>query len=392
MAFRIFLLAACLAFVSCFINSSHAALLNLNVVTYGAPATGLSDATPAFLKAWTAACSSASEATITVPQGRYMIKPVIFRGPCKNSITFKISGTIVAPSGLNALGNTGYWILFIKVNKLSVLGGTLDAKAANFWACRKAGKSCPVGARSMTFNWVNDGLISGLTSINSQMSHLVINSCNNVVVQNVRLTAPDDSPNTDGIHVQGSTGVTITGSTLRTGDDCVSIGPSSKNLYISGIKCGPGHGVSIGSLGNSANEGGVQNVTLINSIFTGSDNGVRLKTWARASNSFVNNVAFENLIMSNTRNPILIDQNYCPSNTGCPTQSSGVKISQITYKNIKGTSASPIAVKMDCSPSKPCSGIKLQDINLTYMNTKATAYCKNAGGTSSSVISPQSCL
>lgn len=95
----------------------------------------------------------------------------------------------------------------------------------------------------MTFNWASNVVISGLTSINSQLSHLVINSCNNVVVRNVNLIAPDQSPNTDGIHVQSSTGVTISGATLKTGDDCVSIGPGTRNLLITNIKCGPGHGV-----------------------------------------------------------------------------------------------------------------------------------------------------
>jgi polygalacturonase len=97
--------------------------------------------------------------------------------------------------------------------------------------------------QSITFNWANDILISGLTSINSQSTHLVINSCKKVVVRNVRTIAPDQSPNTDGIHVQASTGVSITGSTLQTGDDCISIGPGTRNMLMSGIKCGPGHGI-----------------------------------------------------------------------------------------------------------------------------------------------------
>lgn len=97
--------------------------------------------------------------------------------------------------------------------------------------------------QSITFNWANNIVISGLTSINSQQTHLVINSCNNVVVRNVKLIAPSESPNTDGIHVQSSAGVTITGGILQTGDDCISIGPGTTNLHISNIKCGPGHGV-----------------------------------------------------------------------------------------------------------------------------------------------------
>lgn len=97
--------------------------------------------------------------------------------------------------------------------------------------------------QSITFNWVNDAEIKGLTSINSQLMHLVINSCKNVKVSNVKIIAPDLSPNTDGIHVQSSTGVTITNALIKTGDDCISIGPGTRNLWMENIKCGPGHGV-----------------------------------------------------------------------------------------------------------------------------------------------------
>ncbi|KAK4784687.1 hypothetical protein SAY86_019055 [Trapa natans] len=363
-----------------------------NVLNYGAKTDGATDSTSPFLKAWAAACGSTAAATIYVPKGRFLLKAVVFRGPCKSSITVKVDGTLVAPLDYWALGNSGYWILFIQVNNVTLLGGSLDARAAKFWACRNSGQSCPPGARSITFNWANDITISGLTSINSQLSHIVINSCNNVLVKNVKTYAPDQSPNTDGIHIQGSTGVTISGSTLQTGDDCISIGPGTKNLFMTNIKCGPGHGVSIGSLGWTMTEVGVQNLTLTNSVFIGSDNGVRIKTWARPSNSFVKNVLFANLIMSNVKNPIIIDQDYCPNNAGCPNQSSGVKISGVTYKNIQGTSATQNAVIFECSKSKPCSGIRLQDIKLTYMNKASSSSCTNVGGSSSGVLIPRSCL
>ena len=97
--------------------------------------------------------------------------------------------------------------------------------------------------QSLTFNWANNIYLSGLTSLNSRQSHITINSCNNVLVKNVKIMAPDQSPNTDGIHVQSSTDVTITGTTIQTGDDCISIGDGTKNLFMTHIKCGPGHGV-----------------------------------------------------------------------------------------------------------------------------------------------------
>lgn len=77
---------------------------------------------------------------------------------------------------------------------------------------------------------------------------------------------------------------------------------------------------SIGSLAKLLNEDGVENVTVSSSVFTGSQNGVRIKSWARPSTGFVKNVFFQDLIMNNVQNPIIIDQNYCPSNKGCPTE------------------------------------------------------------------------
>lgn len=125
---------------------SNAASTTYNVIRFGAKPDGKTDATQPFLMAWSAACRSATPSTIYVPKGRYLLKAIVFRGPCRSKITFQISGTLVAPTDYRALGNSRYWILFIKINRVSVIGGTLDAKGAGFWACRKYRQNCPVGA------------------------------------------------------------------------------------------------------------------------------------------------------------------------------------------------------------------------------------------------------
>lgn len=143
---------------SCIVFLSFTTLLSItsaapfNVVSFGAKSDGRTDSTQSFLKAWASACSSVQPATIYVPRGRYLIKAAVFRGPCKNRITVQIDGTLVAPDDYRALGNSGYWLLFIQVNRLSVIGGILDAKGAGFWACRNSGKNCPVGARVCCIN------------------------------------------------------------------------------------------------------------------------------------------------------------------------------------------------------------------------------------------------
>ncbi|KAL2529887.1 Pectin lyase-like superfamily protein [Forsythia ovata] len=368
--------------------------LAYSVVGFGAKGDGRTDSTLAFLRAWIAACSSTRPTILSVPRGTFLIKSVTFTGPCRNSIQFAIQGKLVAPDNYYAIGNSGYWIQFYKVSRLSIIGGTIDAKGASFWSCRRHGQSCPQGARSISLQWCNNVLVRGLTSYNSQIMHISINRSTNVKIQNVNINAPSGSPNTDGIHVEYSMGVTITDSTIRTGDDCISLGQGSMNVWVEQIGCGPGHGISIGSLGNSLNEGGVQNVTVTNSVFTKTQNGVRLKSWARPSSGYARNIVFRNLIMRNVGNPVIIDQKYCPNNR-CPHENSGVRISQVTFKNIKGTSSTQAAMTFRCSASNPCYGIKLQDIKLTYINRlrKPTlAYCENAGGSSSGTVFPKSCL
>ncbi|PQQ03389.1 polygalacturonase [Prunus yedoensis var. nudiflora] len=386
-------------FMGVLLSNAAAASNSFNVMKFGAKPDGKTDSTQAFVKTWASACSSASgqpnaDAVMYIPNGRFLIKAVVFRGPCKTRrVTVRIDGTLVAPQtiGLWATQATGFYSL--RSPELQCLVVPSMPKVLHFGLAGDLGRLALLElGSSITFNWANNIVISGLTSINSQQTHLVINSCNNVVVRNVKLIAPSESPNTDGIHVQSSAGVTITGSILQTGDDCISIGPGTTNLHISNIKCGPGHGVSIGSLGKELKEDGVQNVTLTNAVFSGSDNGVRIKSWARPSTGFVRNILFQNIIMRNVENPIIIDQNYCPNNRACPNQSSGVKISQVTYRNIQGASATAEAVTFDCSPSHPCTGIRLQNIKLTYMNRDATSSCKNIDGTSSGLLVPQSCL
>ncbi|KAL9437324.1 hypothetical protein AB3S75_023228 [Citrus x aurantiifolia] len=384
-----------LIFSSLFFSSSLAIpVVTYNVISLGAKSDGRSDSTKAFLAAWAKACGSTAASTIYVPPGRYLLHNVVFQGQCRNNeITIRIDGTLVAPSDYRVIGDAGNWILFEHVNGVYIYGGILDGQGAGLWACKRSGNNnCPSGATTLSFSNSNNILINGLTSQNSQMFHVVINGCHNVKVQGVRVSASGNSPNTDGIHVQSSSDVTILNARIGTGDDCVLVGPGTTNLWIENVACGPGHGISIGSLGKEMHEAGVQNVTVKTVTFTGTENGLRIKSWGRPSTGFARNILFQHALMKNVDNPIVIDQNYCPDNKNCPGKPSGVKISDVTYQDIHGASATEIAVKFDCSPTYPCSGINLEDVKLIYKNQPAEASCRNADGSASGFVEPNSCL
>ena len=136
-----------LTFLSMFISVVLASPMTYNVVSLGAKADGKSDSTQAFVSAWTKACASVQPAIIYVPVGRFYLRQLVFRGPCKNNaIIMRIAGTLVAPSDYRILGYTGNWVVFEHVDGVTISGGILDGQGTGLWACKASGNSCPSGA------------------------------------------------------------------------------------------------------------------------------------------------------------------------------------------------------------------------------------------------------
>ncbi|GLJ52154.1 hypothetical protein SUGI_1109460 [Cryptomeria japonica] len=75
---------------------------------------------------------------------------------------------------------------------------------------------------------------------------------------------------------------------------------------------------------------------------------------------------------------------------------SNVKISNVLYQNITGTSASNAAIAFECSQSVPCEEIKVDHINLSCNDGKTNAQflCRNAHVTAvdAGAVSPTPCL
>ncbi|XP_027938004.1 polygalacturonase-like [Vigna unguiculata] len=339
----------------------------VNVNDYGAHGDGKTDDTLAFKKAWKVACSSAG-AVFVVPQKSYVLKPITFSGPCKSNIAVQISGTLEAsdnPSDYS--GDRTHWIMFHSVQKLSVNGGgTIDGNGNIWWqnSCKRNHKlPCKKAPTALTFYRCNYLTVEDLTIKNGQQMHVSFEESKNVIASGLTVTAPEDSPNTDGIHITNTQNIQILNTVIGTGDDCISIESGSTNVQATKITCGPGHGISIGSLGSGKSKDFVSGVTINGAKFSGTTNGVRIKTWQGGSGS-ASNIKFQNIEMDKVMNPIIIDQNYCDQATPCKKQKSAVEIRNVLYENIKGTSASDVGVQFECSEKFPCKGIVLQNVEL----------------------------
>lgn len=168
--------------------------------------------------------------------------------------------------------------------------------------------------QNLSFNYLNSSTIQDITSKDSKNFHMNVNGCNNFTLNRVTISAPKESINTDGIHVARSKNVNITDCVIGTGDDCISIGDELEQLHITKVTCGPGHGISVGSLGKTPGEKPVVGVYVKNCTFINTDNGVRVKTWPASHQGVVTELHYEDIVVQNVSNPVVIDQVYCPYN------------------------------------------------------------------------------
>ncbi|KAL4195217.1 hypothetical protein AMTRI_Chr05g63520 [Amborella trichopoda] len=367
---------------------------DFNVLSYGAIGDGETDDSEAFLKTWNEACKFSSPSKMIIPVGRtFLLYPVTFSGPCKSPLTtVSIMGNIVAPPSIlpwKKSGKMGRWLHIRRVSGLHIYGhdyATIHGSGHTWWPHMCGENHSPV----LSLFSIEHLLITGLSIMNSPQVHLAMYLCKFVDIKGMKLDTPGDTANTDGIKISHSQHVTIRQSVIGVGDDCIAMLTGTSDVNISTTTCGPGHGISIGSLGKGAPEDIVEDVRVTNISFIGSTNGARIKTWQGGA-GLVRNILFENLTFTDVANPIIINQYYCNGHRGCKNQTSSIKISKIKYVNLHGTSSRDVAITLACC-SVACHDIVLNDVNLTIANPKpgetATSYCLNVHGLAQGVVNP----
>ncbi|PAN20976.1 hypothetical protein PAHAL_3G427100 [Panicum hallii] len=380
-----------------------------DVGSFGAAGDGKTDDTAAFQEAWTQACSSAQPAVVLVPAGQsYILKETNLTGPCKSRVTFQLEGTLVAPEDKSGWGNPGHprWIKFTGVDGLTVAGeGAMDGRGKSSWrnSCRtNHTMPCTFAPAALTFASCSNVEVEGITLLNAPQIHLLLERCRDVTLSRLTISSPSDSPENDGIHVGHSDGVRILGAKIKAGDDCLSVATGTTNLYATRIECGPGHGISIGSLGRGNSRAEVSNITVDGARVSGTLFGARIKTWQGGS-GYARGIRFLNMAMDKVKNPIVIDQSYCttsdPSNTSAcdhkQSQSSAVQVSDIVFSKIRGTTVARDAIRLHCSQASPCRDVVLRDVQLKTRKrgkkNAATSTCENTLLAESSNVSPAPC-
>jgi len=250
--------------------------------------------------------------------------------------------------------------------------GTIDGQGAAWWTAFRSNPAMTHRPYLIKISDCTRVLITGVTLKNSPMFHLVPQNCTDVTIQGIHISAPANSPNTDGIDPSGWNFL-ISGCAIDTGDDNIAIKPvaarrpGNKDFLIRDCAFGHGHGCSIGS----GTVGGIEDLTVSHCTFDQTDSGIRIKT-GRDRGGLLQNVTYENLKMTAVKNPIYIIDFY-PERTA-PKDPATEKPEPVTERTpinknivIRNLTAAdcPTAGTIRGLPEMPIDGVTLTNVKLS---------------------------
>ncbi|KAM0947287.1 putative glycoside hydrolase, family 28, pectin lyase/virulence factor [Dioscorea sansibarensis] len=236
-------------------------------------------------------------------------------------------------------------------------------------------------------------LISNLTFLNSPFWTIHPVYCSNVVVKNVTILAPLNSPNTDGIDPDSSSTVCIEDCYIESGDDLVAVKSGwdqygiamarpSTNITIRRVSgttptCS---GVGIGS----EMSGGISNILVQDLHVWDSAAAVRFKT-DEGRGGYITNITITNVTMERIKIPVRIsrgskdhpDENWDPK--ALP------RISNILIANIVGVDIKKAPV-LEGIEGTMFEGICFRNVNLSVEGSKAKWKCEYVGGEAYDVL------
>ncbi|WJX86022.1 hypothetical protein P8452_68387 [Trifolium repens] len=355
-----------------------------NVMDYGARGDGKTDDSQAFASAFSSACKAGGMATLIIPAEKsFMTTGVIFNGPCNTKIHIQFDGKIVAPPK-EEWKNGKYLVSIEYLDGLTIDGngqGGADGDGSTWWQCQGCDRP-----GVFYFHSCNDLSVSNIIVTNSPSDHVSVNKCNGATFSHISIDAPPTSPNTDGFDISFSSNILVEDSNIKSGDDCIAINGDSSFINATGVTCGPGHGISVGSLGKVRPDDHVSDVHVRNCTFTGTSNGGRIKT-TMGGLGYAKSIIFEQIILVDVKNPIVIDQRY-----GDTELDTDVVVSDVTFRGFTGTCSGDIAINLDCS-SSGCHNIVLdQNKIMSTSGKELSVVCNNAHGTATNTIPYVSCL
>ncbi|XP_062074412.1 probable polygalacturonase [Humulus lupulus] len=263
--------------------------------------------------------------------------------------------------------------------------------------------------KSKSLRYTRPCLIELVYSTNVQISRLnLLNSpswnihpvySSNIIIQGLRIIAPINSPNTDGIDPDSCTNIKIEDCFIVSGDDCVSLksgwdqygiafGMPTKQVIIRRLTCSSPQQAVI-TLGSEMS-GGIEDVRVEDIVTTNTKSGVRIKTTV-GRGGFVKDIYFRRMNMKYMRHVLLMTGDYSTHADHGYDHKAFPLVHNINYRDIVAQSVRMTA-QLDGISGHPFTGMCFSNVtvSLSAIAEKVQWNCLDVSGVSSGVV-PKAC-
>jgi polygalacturonase len=364
------------------------------VTDYGAVGDGRTLNTEAIAHAIDA-CVKHGGGEIVVPPGVFITGPIELKSgvalviekdaTLRASDTFSDYGTALEPSGDPLTDEFRPMVKPIigaeNASNIAIRGGgTIDGAGAKWWervmAMKAAGASSGKGGvppghrpRLILLRDCQRVQIAGITIKDSPNFNIALFRCDDVVAEDLTITAPAKSPNTDGIDPANCRNVIIRRCTIDVGDDnvsfkCVRGSRPLENVLVTDCTFKHGHGASVGSALGS----GIRNITVQKTSFEGTTPAIRIKS-ARDRGAVVENILYKDITMKDVSAAIYINMYYFDAAGQKERAMKHVTdttpiIRKVRIENVTATNAKS-AGEIVGLPEMPVSDVVLKNVNIS---------------------------
>lgn len=379
----------------------------LNVRDFGAKGDGESDDTPA-IQAAIGACPEGGR--VLIPEGKYNVLPLFL----KSEMTLEIANGAqlllstdtgafpILPGRADAANPHGEYIIGgwegdahachasaingFGLKNVNIIGeGTVNGRGgeASWWQNPKTGEK-PARPRMLYLRDCENVTVQGVRFIDSPSWNLHPCFSRNLLFVSVSVSAPWDSPNTDGFDPESCKNVKALGVNFSTGDDCIAIKSGKmymgreyktpcEDIEIAYCRMMDGHGgVTVGS----EMSGGVRRVRVHNCLMEGNDRGLRIKTRrGRGRWGVIDDIVFTDVKMRRVKAPMTVNAMYfCDADGKTPYVQSREKqpvdegtptIGSIVFERVEATDCQACCAYMLGLPENPAHELKLRDCVFT---------------------------
>ena len=378
----------------------------LNVRRFGALGDGVHDDTAA-IQAAINTCPK--KGRVLIPAGRYHVLPLFLKSHIRVEIQkgaellldtdrthFPILPGMTRSTDEMADLNLGSWegnpldmfaafVNGVHVKDAVIYGeGVLDGQAdkSDWWQHHRT-KRGAWRPRMLFLNRCEDVTIQGLSFRNSPAWNLQPYFSRDLKFLNIHVTAPADSPNTDGFDPESCQHILLAGTHFSLGDDCIAIKAGKlymgqtyrtpcSDLEISHCLMENGHG---GMTCGSEMAGGVNKVYLHDCLMRNTDRGLRIKTRrGRGEQGVIDDIVFENVVMERVGTPYVVNclyfcdpdgkTEYVQSREKQPVDERTPRIGRIAFRNVTATDVTCAGYFLGL-PERPIEQVEMENVSIT---------------------------